>query len=294
MSELKSIDFSSFPHDDNYAQIEDKLYLVDNLHRTYHKAMSMTAPVRLKMTMVFVCAKGYMKIKINLQEYVIQPKMVATLSAGSFMQVLEISSDFKGYLIAIAKDLFDYSHEIQVGLALLHHNYDSPVASMRDEDYQDAIELYNIMKRKLMNQHFRYKEQVARLFLGILHYNGLQAMEDYADSTKPLIASRKDDLTAQFLLLVKENYRVERQIAFYSTRLGVTPKYLSSVVKEVSGKFASDWINEYVILESKALLKNSSLSIKELCTGLNFTSTAVFTKYFKQHTGFTPIEYRRM
>lgn len=292
MTELKTIDFSAFPDNDDCAKIEDKLYLLDNLSRS-NRAINMKAPVRLTMTIVMVTVKGCMRVKINLQEYNVSEKMVATMTAGSFMQIIETSPDFKGFFIAIAKDFFDYSKEIMIGMALLHRNNDIPVAKLSECNFLDAKELYAILKRKLQQPDFKYKEQVARMYLGLFHYNGLQAIEDYVDKSKTLIANRKDDLSTQFLQMVKEHYRSERMISFYSSRLGVTPKYLSSVVKEVTGKFASDWINDYVILESKARLKNSNISVKELSNELNFGSTSIFTKYFKQHTGYSPVEYRK-
>ncbi|MCQ2095496.1 MAG: AraC family transcriptional regulator [Bacteroidaceae bacterium] len=294
MTELKTLDFSSFPIDEDCAKIDGKLYLMDNLTRHRYGSTTMKAPVRLTMTIVMVATGGYTRMRINLHEYVIREKMVATMTAGSFMQIMETSPDFSGFIIAIAKDFFDYSHKIMIGMAMLHRNNDVPVAELSHDNYLDATEIYAILKRKLLQPDFKYKEEVARMYLGLFHYNGLQAMEEHIDKEKPLIANRKDDLSAQFLQLVKEHYRKERTISFYSTRLGVTPKYLSAVVKDVTGKFASDWINEYVILESKALLKNSNISIKQLSNELNFGSTSIFTKYFKQHTGSTPMEYRKM
>ena len=70
-------------------------------------------------------------------------------------------------------------------------------------------------------------------------------------------------------------------------------KYLSSVVKEVSGKTAARWIDESVILEAKALLKYSGMSIQEIAYHLNFSTQSFFGKYFKQHTGTSPSRYKR-
>ena len=72
-----------------------------------------------------------------------------------------------------------------------------------------------------------------------------------------------------------------------------SPKYLSSVVKEVSGKTAARWIDESVILEAKALLKYSGMSIQEIAYHLNFSTQSFFGKYFKQHTGTSPSRYKR-
>ena len=95
-----------------------------------------------------------------------------------------------------------------------------------------------------------------------------------------------------FLRLVTDYHTTERNMAFYADKLCLTPKYLSKLVKSVSGRSAPDWIDSFVILESKNLLKYSDLSIKEIVVKLNFPNQSVFYKFFKSHTGKTPSQYR--
>ena len=66
---------------------------------------------------------------------------------------------------------------------------------------------------------------------------------------------RKDSLLYDFIQLVESEFRRERSVAYYANRLCVSPKHLSSMVKEASGRTAGDWIDSYVIMEAKALLK---------------------------------------
>lgn len=295
MKEVKQIDFNSFPHNLDCTQIEGKLFLTDNVDLPDdYVPMTINAhgPVKLKMSLIFICTQGHMDININLQEYKLIPKHVATITANSFMQITEISKDFKGYLIAISQGFLDYSQDFKIGLAMINQTREYPLAPLSDSNMQDAIDIYTMMKRKLREPNFKYKEQVAKNLLNILRYNGLQAIVEYLGKKRPLITNRKEDMLNQFITIVRDNYKTERQLSFYSTQMGVTPKYLSTVIKEISGKYATDWINEYILLEAKALLKNSDMTIKEICMGLNFSSVSVFTKYFKQNTGYTPKEYR--
>ena len=74
----------------------------------------------------------------------------------------------------------------------------------------------------------------------------------------------------------------------------ITPKYLSSIVKDVSGKNAGEWITEYVILEAKVLLKSSKMDVQGIAYKLNFPNQSFFGKYFKQKTGMTPGQYRKL
>ena len=67
---------------------------------------------------------------------------------------------------------------------------------------------------------------------------------------------------------------------------------MSALIKEVSGRSAAQWIDDYVILEAKSLLKYSDLSIQEIAYRLNFSTQSFFGKYFKQHTGISPGQYK--
>jgi YesN/AraC family two-component response regulator len=108
--------------------------------------------------------------------------------------------------------------------------------------------------------------------------------------TKP--ATRKDEIFHMFIREVEKNYKMERNVTFYADKLCISPKYLSSVIHDVSGRYATEWIDGFVILESKAMLKSNGNTIKEICNKLNFANQSFFAKYFKQHTGLTPKEYR--
>ena len=104
---------------------------------------------------------------------------------------------------------------------------------------------------------------------------------------------RCEVLFDEFMSLLQQYNKRERNVSFYAKQLNITPKYLSSVVKEVSGKTAARWIDESVILEAKALLKYSGMSIQEIAYHLNFSTQSFFGKYFKQHTGTSPSRYKR-
>jgi AraC-like DNA-binding protein len=96
----------------------------------------------------------------------------------------------------------------------------------------------------------------------------------------------------KFLNLVQTHYREERGLKFYADRLCLTPIHLSRVIKSASHKSANDWIDEHVILEAKALLKSTSMTVQQISEELNFPSQSFFGKYFKRIVGVSPKEYR--
>ena len=85
----------------------------------------------------------------------------------------------------------------------------------------------------------------------------------------------------------------ERRVGWYASQLEITAKYLSEVVKNVSKRTPNEWIDSYVVLELRVLLKNSPKSIKEITEELNFPNQSFLGKYFKEHVGVSPSEYRK-
>ena len=295
--ELAKIDFSTFPHDKDSVQIEGKLFMSDNfIDDTFRQSrvVCMDVPVQLSMTIIFLCVEGRMKLKVNFKEYNLTNSTVVTLLENSYMQVLDISSSFKGAVIAIARDFMDYTEDVKMYMTLMRRTMDLPLAEISSERLKEAIQLYKMMKHKLMDPNFKYKSQVARAYLNLFKYNGLQSFSQTEKDnavTKP--HSRREDIFNRFINEVQNHYKQERQVIFYANILCISPKYLSSVVHDVSGKYATEWIDEYVIFETKALLKNSNITIKEICQKMNFSTQSMFAKYFKKHTGLTPRDFRK-
>lgn len=101
------------------------------------------------------------------------------------------------------------------------------------------------------------------------------------------------EIYSAFIDTLSENYKTARDIGYYADKLCITAKYLSQVVKEVSGKTALEIIEDYVLTECKALLLSTTMTIQEISDELNFPSQSVFGEYFKRLTGMPPKAYRR-
>lgn len=92
--------------------------------------------------------------------------------------------------------------------------------------------------------------------------------------------------------LLSEYHSRERSLAFYADKMYLTPKYVSRIIKEYSGKRAIDWISEYVIAEASIMLSHTDLTVQEIAYKLNFPTQSAFGKYFKEATGVSPKRFR--
>ncbi|HQQ95296.1 MAG TPA: AraC family transcriptional regulator [Bacteroidia bacterium] len=101
-------------------------------------------------------------------------------------------------------------------------------------------------------------------------------------------------LLQKFIQLVNNFYIEKRTIEDYAALLNVTPNHLSQSVKSASGKNALSYINERLLSEAKSLIQFTAFDIAEIAYQLNFSDPANFGKFFKKHTGQTPLEFRKI
>ena len=93
--------------------------------------------------------------------------------------------------------------------------------------------------------------------------------------------------------LLSRSTNTEREVRAYAEQLLITPKYLSAVCKEKSGRTAMDWITESTVNHIKYYLLQTDLSVKEIAFKLDFPDVSFFCKYVKKHLGKSPVDYRR-
>lgn len=97
----------------------------------------------------------------------------------------------------------------------------------------------------------------------------------------------------KFAMLVFENRETHREVAYYADQLCISPLYLTKVIQEVNGQSARDMIADYTIIGIKALLRNADITIKDVVRQSGFSSQSSFSRFFRKHTGMSPLEYRR-
>ena len=176
--------------------------------------------------------------------------------------------------------------------SLLLFSMNNPVVPLTAYEIQVYTNYYHTIRQKMTNTEHHYRIELVKALLLAMFYdmsNVIWRVEQTENKTN----KRADALFAQFIRLLEENFRTERRVSWYAEQLGITPKYLSEMVKQVSKRTPNDWIDSYVILEIRVLLKNTTKSIKEIADAIHFPNQSFFGKYFKEHMGMSPSEYRR-
>lgn len=148
-------------------------------------------------------------------------------------------------------------------------------------------------RNRITNQTDVLTRNIARNITAALFYNLMLLTRDNTRANMgKSTTSHKLNYVVDFMELLQNHYKKERTIKFYASKLCITPKYLSLLIKELTGRSASNWIDECVILEAKNLLRFSGLNVQQVAYELNFANQSAFGKYFKHITGMSPTHFQ--
>ena len=100
-------------------------------------------------------------------------------------------------------------------------------------------------------------------------------------------------LFQKFIQLVNNFYIEKRTVEEYAELLSVTPNHLSQSVKAATDKNALSFINERILQEARSLIQYTDFDMAEIAYQLNFSDPANFGKFFKKHSGITPLDFRK-
>lgn len=169
----------------------------------------------------------------------------------------------------------------------------SPVIHLAQEQMARLAGYYSFLSENCSLPQNKYRTEIGRagLYAMILEICEIhKERHDEADTEKSLQHNRLYD---DFFMLLTRYYRKERSVSFYADKMNLTPKYLSRVIKKVSGKSILEWINEFVVIEIKVRLKTTEKTVSEISEDLNFPNPSAFVQFFKLHTGTTPMKFRQ-
>ena len=183
---------------------------------------------------------------------------------------------------------------IGTAISIQQQIYTNPVSHIEKGFFEDSLDIYKKMKSKLSEVDNIFREGALQGYTQVLMfnaYNYFTKMKNNVNSSSEY--NRNQGIYSRFIQAVQKNYVQERSITYYADLLCISPKYLSQVIKNVTGRLAGEWISDYVILEAKALLKSNKYTVQQVCDMLNFANQSFFGKYFKRKTGMSPKNYMK-
>lgn len=250
---------------------------------------SITDPIKFTSQCSIFIKEGEGKVEIDLMTYKFKAPCIVNIRQGQIIQNAEISENFDASFIVLSRRFCDNLFLILKDSSSYGTATMEKVASVPLNLVERFQSFYYHIRDIFQESQDANAYQAMVLAIGSFFYEcGTKCYPPVINSTQKS-ASR---LTEKFLSLVQINFKKERFLEFYASKLEVTTKHLSRTVKETTGFTAVEWIDRFVILEAKVLLKSTTMSIQQISDELNFPSQSFFGKYFKKHTARSPKDFR--
>ncbi|MDE7125799.1 MAG: hypothetical protein K2O12_04900, partial [Muribaculaceae bacterium] len=231
------------------------------------------SPVRFYGLTLFLCKSGSLDVEVNFERYNISSGSIFVVEPSSLVRTCG-SCNVKGDMLFISTP---FLHDVNFDMQALHQTMvlkenRVPHIVLSDKECSVIDMYFQLMRHNAGADEYGespLSKNIARSLVSAILYQLMLVLRSRRDSTGADTAvsnmsTRRLNYVHEFGGLVHKYYRRERSVAFYASKLFISPKYLSLLVKEATGRTADAWIDEYVIMEAKNMLRFSGRSIQQI------------------------------
>ncbi len=257
---------------------------------------------------ILICRRGKAMLNVNYKDWEMYEGAVITVFPNDVVE-LKVKSEERRVKNSNAEVDDKASFEVEIlkyNASLLREaslQLEQTVYSSLREDRcrQDSPVVTHIINSmfSLLKVYFNQSEctcisqlmllQLKAFFVGFHEYLQRNPQFRPEDEVK---SYRVRELFNRFMMLMERDYKQSRDVNYYADLMHITSKYLTNIVRQVTGHTPKTIIDQYVILQLKMQLQRTSQSIKEIAWEYHFTDVSFFCRYFKKHTGLTPQQVR--
>ena len=269
---------------------DDDIVIVDSIQE-----FAIVSEAHVSMSAIAICTSGRVQGLMNGQHIEVRQNQVAVIPANVMITDLMISPDFNikavfftnQILQSFLREKMSIWNEVMY-IQRLH------VISLNDDEisfYTHFYEMLNLCFDKYPNMPFRSDVIQSLVRCAMLALCG--AMQQLSSASLPSDIKATSSHFQRFLDMLHSSEVKHRTVSSYANELCISPKYLSVICKKHSGKSANEWITEQVMEDIRYYLRQTDLSIKQVCDRLGFPNPSFFGKYVREHFGMTPSKLRQ-
>lgn len=276
-------------------------------HLMFDGAISRQAiePIRFEGLSIIVVVKGCINITANSNCHMMEAGSLVVLGPNDVISSsLTNSETVEIYALFLSHEFINsMNFDINIINPRLFIDVD-PVLRLKTDEQHLLQSYFNLLHQCAVNNNDTQQQlslitrNIGRNIVVALMYQLAYAVEKrHILNTLPVDdqrapRSRKMNYVHEFMHLLQQHYRQERTVAFYAGKMCISPKYLSLLVREITGRTAAAIIDQYVINEAKNMLRFSGFTVQQVAYKLNFPNQSAFGKYFKHITGLSPTAFR--
>lgn len=242
-----------------------------------------------------ICINGRGKLKINFKEYDIEKNTIMTFLPHYIIEITELDENAMNEFLIFSPDFLTEMPSLDnfdVSMSIIQ----SPCLKVSEEQTERLLEFHSFIVKQYKRRDHPFREHMAKSLLvallsevGAIYHN---TITDKNEIQEPESNKYQKEQVHTFFKLLLAHHKEEKTLQFYANKMLLTPKYLSTIIKERTGRTAFSWINEALVSSIKYMLKTTDLTILQISEELNFPNPSFFGRFFKKHTGMTPVQYR--
>ena len=243
---------------------------------------------------IIICRSGKANIQVNFDDWQLFEGAVITIFPNDVIRLMPDETE-EPFLLEMLQ--YDAAMLREASLQLEHTVYEQ---LRQDRCRQDSPVVTNIINNMFRLLHVYFDQvgctcisqlvllQLKAFFIGFHEYLQRNPRTTKSNGESP----RMREMFNRFMMLVERDYKLSRDVAYYASQMNITPKYLTLIVRQMTHETPKHIIDHYTILQLKLLLTASRQSVKEIAWEYHFNDVSFFCRYFKRHTGLTPMEIR--
>lgn len=263
--------YSGAVRDFNFFQIDGEYKMCDSL-------------------LLILCMRGRARFRIRLLDVEISRGYYLAIGENDPFFIVDSSEDFHIDVVRIGSSAFALSYDEVLKNRLEKLLINRPASKISEKKTMMFHIIHSYLKVMIKERHDFYRDMILLEYVKIFLYEACHILDDtYSESN---ISQKERNITGDFFIMVEERFKEDRKVDNYARDLGITAKHLAYVIKKTTGKHPSEWLESYVLLEAKKLLKSTDDSIQNIAFDLNFATPSHFSKFFKDRTDMTPKEFR--
>lgn len=253
-------------------------------------------PVYVNAFTYILSLNGNACLSVDEKKYMVMADNLCLLSPLHLTFFVETSDDFKCMFLCLHKDfidkigVFNLKQRMAKGMNM-HRN---PVMTVTQPDaclLQACIE--NIKKQILRCDHLYQLELIQNALIRFyLELDNILDRKQESGSSHATLTRNRMKLQ-EFINLLMNHFKEEHLVSFYAQSMNMTPQYLTTIIKEQTGKTVNAFIYELLYSEARNLLISTDLSIEQIASRLHFADQASFSKFFKRQSGLSPQLFRK-
>lgn len=234
-----------------------------------------------------IVLQGEAFIEIDGKTYTLCKGILVCLTPGHLLLKLSHSNNFLCQYLLIEYDfLSDFPLLLKADIS--DKMGAIPCVLLEPKNYSLLTRYYELISDRYHDNHCQVEVIKGLLFSFILEVSRI-----YSGQEIDVALSRKHELTDGFFHLLHQYYKEERAASFYAGRLCITDKHLLRTIKEMTGNTFYFWVTDFIIKEAKLLLKSTDKSVTEISEELKLPNSSFFARFFKKHTGMSPLQFRK-